>query len=203
MDIEKLQRIEKFLFEHKKKDTGAAFCAADITGVCIGLKPSAVINFTSTEMENTNCLEFRDLLENIGLKSVFYCRRLVSINKLIWVEMIFISKDLKMAIKLRDEFIALWITMDDFGLVTDRKTWAKVTKRIGKLLGYPGTATESFVRNELENRNGDDLLTIVGGKYGYFAHSKKYAGKEAKMYDEPMNKALKKYVPKTFEICRK
>lgn len=198
MDIEKLQQIEKFLFKHKKKEISAAFCMADIIGVYIGLKPSTAIDFTSVEMENADCSEFRDLLEKIGLKSVFYYHQLLSVNKLIWVEMICVSRDLPMAIKLRDKFIALWATMDDFGLVVNKKTWAKTTKQIGKLLGYPSTAIDSFVKNELENRSGDDALTVVGGKYRYFAHSKKYAEKEIKIYDEPISKALQRYAPKAF-----
>ena len=203
MNVETLKRIEKFLFKYKKKDLGAAFAMADIVGVLIGLKPSTVICFSSTEMEDANCIEFRELLKDMDLKTVFYHNQMITVHKLAWSEYVFISKEFEAAVNLRDNFVALWASMDDFGLVVDEESWTKATKQIGKLLGYPNTSIESFVKNETEKKDTEDSLTIVGGKYRYFAHSKKYAEEEAEMYDRPLNEALKKYSPVAYEVFNK
>ena len=203
MNIEILQKIEKFLFKYKEKGAGAAFAIADVVGVLIGLKPSAVICFSNTEMEKADCVELKELLEAMNLKAVFYHNQMVTVHELVWSEYVFISRELETAVSLHDNFAALWASMDDWGLVVDKKSWAKATKRIGKLLGYPKTSVESFVRNETEKKDIKDSLTIVGGKYRYFAHSKKYAEEEAEMYDKPLNEALKKYSPAAYEVLYK
>lgn len=203
MNTNDIAQIEDFLLKNKKKTIGAVFCMTDIIGVLINLKPAACIAFSSGEMEKTDCLEFKEILEKVRLKCVFYCHQALSVNKLEWYEKIFISKKLSTAVELRNVFIQMWASLDDFGQVIDQRTWVKTTKQIGKMLGYPNTAIESFIRNETEHRGDDDSLTVVGGGYKAFAHSKKHLDREVKLYDRPLDEAVKKYAPKIYELSKK
>ena len=200
IDEKEIAKLEDFFYRFKKKECGAMDCVADIMGVLIGLKKVAFVGFNYNEMENVDCLELRDLLEKLGLECVFSHRHFLTMGKMVWVEDISISRDIQLAVKIRDAFTALWKTMDDYGKILDKKAWAKATREVGLLLGYPDTAILSFIKNGLEDRDGDDSLTIIGGKYKHFAHSKKYLEKEVEIYDVPLNSALKKYVPKTYKL---
>ena len=202
MNTNDIAQIENFLIKNKKKTTGAVSCMTDIIGVLIDLKPATFMFFSSEEMEKTDCLEFKEMLEKVGLKCVFYCHQAL-IDGLEWSEKIFISKKFDTAIKLRNVFIQMWASSDDFGQVIDQKTWVKTTRQIGKMLGYPNTAIESFIKNKTEHRSGDDSLTVVGGRCKTFAHSKKHLDREIELYDKPLDEAVKKYAPKIYELSKK
>ena len=131
---------------------------------------------------------------------MFQHHQIASPDGLELFENIYISKKFDLAAKLRNVFIEMWSTMDDFGQVLDRKTWIRTSRQIGRMLGYPDTAIDGFIRDRIEYRTGDDSLTVIAGKYRTFAHSKKYLKKEIKAYDEPLEKAVKKYAPKTYAL---
>lgn len=202
MNINDIAQIEDFLIKNVEKTLGAASRMTDIIGALIDLKPAAVVGFSSSEMKKIDCLEFKEMLEKVGLKCVFYYRQMLSFNKLEWHEEIFISKDFNTAVKLRNAFIQMWASLDDFGQVIDQKTRVKATRQIGKTLGYPNTAIGSFIRNETEHRSGDDSLTVIGGRCKFFAHSKKHLEKELKSYDRPLDEAVKKYAPKSYKLSK-
>lgn len=202
MDINNITQIEDFLLKNKKKTIGAVFCMTDIIGVLTNLKPASFIDFSSEEMEKADCLKFKEMLEKVGLKSIFHCHQIISLNKLEWSEKIFISKKFDTAVRLRNNFVKMWDSLDDFGQVIDQKTWTKTTRQIGKILGYPNTAIDAFVKNETEHRNVNNSLTITNIKYKAYAHSKKHLDKEVEIYDKPLDEAVKKYAPKIYNLSK-
>ena len=54
MDTKDITKIEDFLLKNKKHDVGAALNMTDVIGVLIGLKPTALIGFSSEEMKRAD-----------------------------------------------------------------------------------------------------------------------------------------------------
>ena len=203
MNARNIAQIENFFLRNKEREPGAINCVTDIVGILIGLKPTALIDFSSEEMKKVSRSEIKAALEKVGLKCIFYSRKTVSANKLFLNEMIFVSKKFDSAVKLYNAFIKMWSSIDEIGQIIDKKTWIKTTRQIGKLLGYPNTAIDSFIKNEIRHKSGNDSLVIISDKYKNFAHSKKYAEKEVKLYNKPLDEAIKKYAPKIYELSNK
>ena len=105
-----------------------------------------------------------------------------------------------MAARLHNVFIKMWGSMDDFGQITDLKTWVKTTRQMGKMLGYPNTAIDSFIRNKTEHRDKNDSLTVISNQYRGFAHSNKHLDDEVRTYDKPLSEAVSRYAPKSYKI---
>ncbi len=200
MDIEKIKQFEEFLFTVKNKDIGVALCMADVIGVLIGVKPAACLNFGDKEMGRTKILDLKEKFEDLGLKCVFDCRYTMFPNRLRWYEDVYVSKDFSTAIKLKNSFTEVRESVDDIGQVIDKESWKRATRQTGKILGYPDVAVECFIRNWFENRDIDNSLTTTEKPYRFFAHSKEHAEEEAKIYDTPINIALKKYAPKSYSV---
>ena len=193
--------LEELIFQIKKKPANAARMMADIMGVLIGLKPAMMGTFDFDELYKFSYDHLATCLEKPGLKALFFKQSNLGTDKLEWIESIYISKDLKIAGQIHQEFEKLWQTMDDFGRVFALDEWKSTTIKIGKLLGYPQTAVEDFVdfsTNDEDVSYGERIRRVERNRY--YAHSAKYEEQEYQEYDYKLNQAIAEFAPRTTQV---
>ncbi|MBR2753977.1 hypothetical protein IKF28_02185 [Candidatus Saccharibacteria bacterium] len=197
MDNSRIIELENFLYKIKEKPAVAAEDVANIIGVLIDLKPAMIGDFEKNELKNIEFEEFEKLLKQIGLETVHFEHSCRFNGKEIVIIHFCISKKKKLAEQTHKTFIELWSTIDNNGGINNRRKWVIATKKVGKLLGYPKTAINSFVKdNDLENKDRIERMK----RNRYYAHSAKYEDREFRMYDQKLNKAISDFAPKTASL---
>ena len=200
MDKNKIIELEDFIFSVKEKPGVAARIMADIIGVLIGLKPAMIGDFSKNELKNMKVEKFEKIIAGLGLESVFFERHYYFNGKKKMIHEFCISKKVRLAEQTHVAFVELWSTMNDRGEILDQRKWAKVTKKIGRLLGYPRTAINDFTKdNAIENKDRIERMD----RNRYYVHSAKYEDREFKMYDQKLNKAISNLTPKTTNLLTK
>lgn len=200
LDKAAIINLEKLIFSVKDKPFTAAHIMADIIGVAIGVKPSMAGGFSINEISLLDYDKLAILLQKLGLKALFFSHTMIGSNGLDTDEGIYVSTALKMAAETHDAFERLWQTMDDFGQIYELEKWETITKKIGKLMGYPETAIEEFINtvdNEFEN---DQERMARMQRNRYYVHSAKHEEEEYQAYDLKINQAIAKYAPMTAKI---
>ena len=200
MDKNKIAKLENLVYRMKEKPAVAAEEVADIIGVLIDLKPAMIGDFSKSELKNIKIEEFEKLLDELGLERVFFESHYCFNGKQIMIKNFCISKKAKLAEQTHVAFVELWSTMDDNGEILDRRKWVKTTKKIGKLLGYPKTAINSFIKDD-DLKDKDRIERMRRNRY--YAHSAKYEDREFRMYDQKLNKAISDFAPKTTSLLIK
>ena len=200
MDKDKIIKIEDFIFQIKKKPLAAAGVMADIVGVLIDLKPAMIGGFEEDELKNFRFEDFDKLLDDLGLKKVYFENHYYVNGKKLTDRDFCISKKIRLAKQTHKAFVKLWSTMDNAGEILNHKKWVKTTRKIGKLLGYPKTAIKDFVK-ETDIDNDDRIERMKRNRY--YAHSAKYENDEFRSYDQILNRALADFAPKTTALLSK
>ncbi|MBR2708725.1 hypothetical protein IKE98_00070 [Candidatus Saccharibacteria bacterium] len=192
--------LEKYYFKVKIEPRIAAPDMADMIGVLIGLKPAMMGDFVEKEYEKLKISDFDRLLRNLGLKAVYFRHSFNYGDEMVSYEYFCISKKRRLAKRTKKAFEKLWSLLDENGETSYRKKWMKITKKIGKLLGYPKTAVLDFVRDtDVENEERRARME----RNRYYAHSAEHEEEEFKAYDLVLNKAISLYAPKTAEVLTK
>lgn len=194
MNKEVITDLENYIFEHKNNPYVAAGMMADYLGVMIGVKPSATNHFDATELINIDLIEFNELLGRAGLKAIFFKQDWIDMGKLTWLEDIYVSHDIKTALKLRQAFTKLYSSMDDIGQILDQESWEESSRGIGHLLGYPETAIDYFIT---EQNIDDEERKQLMRRYHFYVHSPKHHEQEYQSYDYKILQAIRDYAPKT------
>ena len=194
MDRNLISKLEDYIFGHKIRPDVAASMMADFIGVIIGIKPSAISHFEAEEFLNIDPEEMFEILDQVGLTALFFKQEHINAGKLVWIEDIYVSRDIKTAVELRQSFMKLRSTMDDMGQIFDKKAWEESSREIGHLLGYPSTAIECFiVEQDIDNEEKLQLRN----RYQFYIHSPEHHEQEYQAYDQKINQAISDYAPKT------
>ncbi|MBR3132097.1 hypothetical protein IKG33_01660 [Candidatus Saccharibacteria bacterium] len=197
MDKNVIIELEKYIFEHKTKPIIASHMMADIIGVIIGVKPATISSFNNEEFTDVNPDELIELLDQVGLRILFFKQIHVDRGEITYIEDIYISRDTKTAFRLHQAFEKLHSSMDDMGQILDQKLWEESSREIGHLLGYPETAVEYYiVEQDVDNEERQQLMK----RYQFYVHSPKNHEQEYQIYDQKIYQALRDYAPKTAEI---
>lgn len=197
MDRGKIIELENVIFEHHAKAKVAANAMADFMGVIIGVKPAAITYFEIEDFVNIDSEKIIELLDQIGLKALFFAYEYISMGQLKSIEEVYISRDTRTAIELREAFQKMRSSIDDFGQFSDEKKWEESSRRIGRLLGYPDTAIEYFItERDIDNPERQSLMA----KYRFYAHSPEHHEQEYRNYDRKIYQALQDYAPRTAKI---
>ena len=80
-----------------------------------------------------------------------------------------------------------------------------IHRKIGRLLGYPETATDWFlIRQEKIDLNeiDDDEIYKDLQNYFHFIHSRNNAEEEFEEYDQPIHEAMEKYTPLSAKLMK-
>lgn len=194
MNRDLLSKLEDYIFEHKIRPNVAASMMADFIGVMIGIKPAAIGNFEAEEFLNIDPEEIFGILDQVGLKALFFKQEYISAGKLVWIEDIYVSRNIKTATELRQSFMKLRSTMDDMGQIFDKKAWEESSREIGHLLGYPSTAIEYFIAEQ--DIDNEERLQLMN-RYQFYIHSPEHHEQEYQAYDQKIDQAIRDYAPKT------
>lgn len=197
MDKEKIIELENYIFAHHTKTGVAASATADIIGVLIGVKPSAISSFNIYKFTDIDPSEIIELFGALGLRVLFFPYEYTSMGRLVRIEEIYVAHDYETAAKLHKSFTKMRSSIDDFGQTFDKKTWGESSREIGYLLGYPDTAVEYFIaEQDIDNKERRDLMD----KYRFYIHSPEHHEHEYQIYDRKIYQALNDYAPRTAKI---
>lgn len=197
MDKAKVIELENFIFQSRSKVGTAASMISDFVGVMIGVKPVASEYFTAEEFSELDFEHLINLLNQVGLKPLFFKRDYVYMGKLTWIEDVYVSRDIKTILNLREYSEKLRHSMDDIGQIFNQALWEESSREIGKLLGYPDTAIDYFISNQ--DINDEERQKLVE-RNRFYVHSPEHEEQEYQAYDRKIYQALSDYAPKTAKL---
>ena len=201
------RELERFVYHHKPAGAASEMMAA-LVGVFVGLKPAGAVDFLSEQASATDLMKFREMVTRLGLKLVTDVEEVREGDTAIRYVMLYVAREIGVAQELAMAFAAMRESLDEGGGIKDLAEWARTTLEIGRLLGYPESAVEAFVRETEEwtetGVNGamgarERKYTTVGGANRYYAHSLEHEREEFEAYDRPLNQAIDEWAPFTAE----
>lgn len=186
-----LIKVQNYLLRNMARQTTAACDVADIVGVYFGVKPTAINDFSSMDLEKVDLDKFADLVRKLGLKISFE-RHMVDATI---SQMYFISKSDKKLCELQEDFHKLWDT------AYDAPEKPSLDAEIGLLLGYPETAVRYYTHRD-RSKALSEASAIRGARNRHFAHSQLHEDEEFRLYDAKIHRAMDKYTPRAAKILK-
>ena len=186
-----LIKIQNYLLRNMARKTTAACDIADIVGVYFGIKPTAINDFSSIDMEKVDLDKFATLVRKLGLQIIFE-RRMVDASI---SQMYFIGKNEKKVRELQDTFHQLWRT------AYDSPDKPALDAQIGGLLGYPESAVRYYTHRDRNKALGEANATR-GARNRHYAHSGAHEEEEFRLYDAKIHRAMDKYTPHAAKILK-
>ena len=198
-----LSEFDQFLVEKCARPVVAADRLSCIMGVLIDVKPSCMIDFTKFDTENMNLKDFEKYLKELGLVFHYEKTDLNTDFEPSFTHTYFISKNQETVDMLIDAEQELY---DHFSTDEPNSPIIKIIHRkIGRLLGYPETATDWFLirqeKMELKDMEDDDIYKDLQDFY-HFIHSRNNSEEEFEEYDKPIHEAMEKYTPLSAKLMR-
>ena len=201
MNIDLLRELEGVVlyFYQEKKMMGVAFLTG-VLGVLIDLKPAALLindRFDDDKLlDNQRILE---ILNKLGVDLV-----LEKLNKFSneEIEYLYLAKTARMSLELQKLHREFFNSVSESGEILDKKVWSEANYQIGKILGYPETATLEYIRMQIEGIEKDNNYRSRMERNYYYMHSARYENEEFEAYDLRLNLAVNEYLPVTAEIMQ-
>jgi len=186
-----LIRVQNYLLRNMARKTTAACDVADIVGVYFGIKPTAINDFSSIDMEKVDLDKFAALIRKLGLQIIFE-RHMVDASI---SQMYFIGKSEKKIRALQDSFHQLWQT------AYDSPDKPSLDAEIGLLLGYPESAVRYYTHRDRSKALGESNATR-GSRNRHYAHSDAHEDEEFRQYDAKIHRAMDKYTPRAAKVLK-
>lgn len=201
--INTLELLDRFLVNSCARPFVAADRLSCIVGVLIDVKPACVIDFTKFDVENMDLKVFESFLKSLHLEFFYEKTELNPEVEPTFTHTYFISKERKTARMLVDAEQELY---DHFSTDEPNAPIIKIIHRkIGRLLGYPETATDWFLvraeRIDLNEMDEDDIYKDLQ-KFYHFIHSRNNSDEEFEEYDKPIHEAMEKYTPLSAKLMK-
>ncbi len=198
-----LTELDKFLTENCARPVVAADRLTCIMGVLIDIKPSCVIDFTPYDTENMSLKTFEKYLKELDLEYIYEKTEFEANFEPAFTHTYYISKKKETAEMLFDAEHELY---DHFSTDEPNAPVIKIIHRkIGRLLGYPETATDWFLvraeKMDLDEIDKDEYMKDLQ-KYHHFIHSRTNDEEEFEEYDKPIHEAMEKYAPLSAKLLR-
>lgn len=182
---QKLHSLERYIYRKLGLCEGAAYLFSNIIGVIIDVKPAAQCDWPLSSADAKSMWLLKQKLEalklfvlfgeNEGDRKVFY-----------------VAKSQKRAATLR-------CTFDDLhncGATAENQT------EIGKLLGYPDTAIQYYIRLHPEKGISDNHRALIE-RNRFYAHSVSHENEEFTVYEQPIYSYLRRHCPRTANFYKK
>ena len=195
MNIDLLRELEGLVlyFYQKKKMMGVSFLTG-VLGVLINLKPAALL--INDRIEDNKLLDNKRILEILNKLGVDLVRE--RLNKF----SLYLAKTARMSLELQKWHREFFNSVSESGEVLDKKVWAEANYQIGKILGYPETATLEYIRMQIEGIEKDNNYRSRMERNYYYMHSARYENEEFEAYDHRLNLAVNEYLPVTAQIMQ-
>lgn len=201
MNIDLLRELEGLVlyFYQKKKMMGVSFLTG-VLGVLIDLKPAALL--INDRFNNSKLLDNKRILEILSKLGVVLVRERLNKFSNEEIEYLYLAKTARVCLELQKWHGEFFNSVSESGEVLDKKVWAEANYQIGKILGYPETATLEYIRMQIEGIEKDNNYRSRMERNYYYMHSARYENEEFEAYDLRLNLAVNEYLPVTAEIMQ-
>ena len=201
MNIDLLRELEGVVldFYEKKKMMGVSFLTG-VLGVLIDLKPAALL--INDKLNDSKLLDNKRIMEILNKLGVDLVRERLNKFSNEEIEYLYLAKTARMSLELQKWHREFFNSVSESGEVLDKKVWAEANYQIGKILGYPETATLEYIRMQIEGIEKDNNYRSRMERNYYYMHSARYEHKEFEAYDLRLNLAVNEYLPVTAEIMQ-
>lgn len=201
MDIDLLRELEGEVlnFYQKKKMMGVSFLTG-VLGVLIDLKPAALL--INDKLNESKLLDNKRILEILNKLGVDLVREKLNKFSNEEIEYLYLAKTARECLELQKWHREFFNSVSESGEVLDKKVWAEANYQIGKILGYPETATLEYIRMQIEGIEKDNNYRSRMERNYYYMHSARYENEEFEAYDLRLNLAVNEYLPVTAEIMQ-
>ena len=201
MNIDLLRELEGLVldFYQEKKMLGVSFLTG-VLGVLIDLKPAALL--INDRIEDNKLLDNKRILEILNKLGVNLVREKLNKFSNEEIEYLYLAKTARECLELQKWHREFFNSVSESGEVLDKKVWSEANYQIGKILGYPETATLEYIRMQIEDIEKDDNYRSRMERNYYYMHSERYENEEFEAYDLKLNLAVNEYLPVTAEIMQ-
>ena len=201
MNIDLLRELEGIVlyFYQKKKMMGVSFLTG-VLGVLIDLKPAALL--INDKINDSKLLDNKRILEILNKLGVDLVREKLNKFSNEEIEYLYLAKTARECLELQKWHREFFNSVSESGEVLDKKVWAEANYQIGKILGYPETATLEYIRMQIEGIEKDNNYRSRMERNYYYMHSARYENEEFEAYDLRLNLAVNEYLPVTAEIMQ-
>lgn len=201
MNIDLLRELEGVVldFYEKKKMMGVSFLTG-VLGVLIDLKPAALL--INDKLNDSKLLDNKRIMEILNKLGVDLVRERLNKFSNEEIEYLYLAKTARMSLELQKWHREFFNSVSESGEVLDKKVWAEANYQIGKILGYPETATSEYIRMQIENVKKDNNYRFRMERNYYYMHSARYENEEFEAYDHRLNLAVNEYLPVTAQIMQ-
>ena len=201
MNIDPLRELEGIVlyFYQEKKMMGVSFLTG-VLGVLIDLKPAALL--INDKINESKLLDNKRILEILNKLGVNLAREKLNKFSNEEIEYLYLAKTARVCLELQKWHREFFNSVSETGEILDKKVWSEANYQIGKMLGYPETATLEYIRMQIEGIEKDDNYRSRMARNYYYMHSMKYENEEFEAYDLRLNLAVNEYLPVTTEIMQ-
>lgn len=201
MNIDLLRELEGLVldFYQEKKMLGVSFLTG-VLGVLIDLKPAALL--INDRIEDNKLLDNKRILEILNKLGVNLVREKLNKFSNEEIEYLYLAKTARVCLELQKWHREFFNSMSETGEILDKKVWTEANYQIGKILGYPETATLEYIRMQIEGIEKDDNYRSRMERNYHYMHSARYENEEFEAYDLRLNLAVNEYLPVTAEIMQ-
>lgn len=201
MNIDLLRELEGVVlyFYQEKKMMGVSFLTG-VLGVLIDLKPAALL--INDKLNNSKLLDNKRILEILNKLGVDLVREKLNKFSNEEIEYLYLAKTARVCLELQKWHREFFNSVSESGEILDKKVWSEANYQIGKILGYPETATSEYIRMQIEDIEKDDNYRSRMERNYYYMHSERYENDEFEAYDLRLNLAVNKYLPVTAQIMQ-
>lgn len=201
MNIDLLRELEGEVldFYQKKKMMGVSFLTG-VLGVLIDLKPAALL--INDKLNDSKLLDNKRILEILNKLGVDLVREKLNKFSDEEIEYLYLAKTAQVCLELQKWHKRFFESVSETGKILDKKEWIEANYQIGKILGYPETATLEYIRMQIEGIEKDNNYRSRMERNYYYMHSARYENEEFEAYDLKLNLAVNEYLPVTAEIMQ-
>ena len=201
MNIDLLRELEGVVldFYEKKKMMGVSFLTG-VLGVLIDLKPAALL--INDKLNDSKLLDNKRIMEILNKLGVDLVRERLNKFSNEEIEYLYLAKTARMSLELQKWHREFFNSVSETGEILDKKEWIEANYQIGKILGYPETATSEYIRMQVENVKKDNNYRFRMERNYYYMHSARYENEEFEAYDHRLNLAVNEYLPVTAQIMQ-
>lgn len=199
MDLLRELEGEVLNFYQKKKMMGVSFLTG-VLGILIDLKPAALL--INDKLNDSKLLDNKRIFEILNKLGVVLVREKLNKFSNEEIEYLYLAKTARVCLELQEWHREFFNSISETGEILNKKVWAEANYQIGKILGYPETATLEYIRMQIEGIEKDNNYRSRMERNYYYMHSARYENEEFEAYDLRLNLAVNEYLPVTAEIMQ-
>ena len=171
-----------------------------VLGILIDLKSAALL--INDRFNNSKLLDNKRILEILSKLGVVLVRERLNKFSNEEIEYLYLAKTARECLELQKWHREFFNSVSETGEILDKKEWIEANYQIGKILGYPETATLEYIRMQIEGIEKDNNYRSRMERNYYYMHSARYENEEFEAYDLRLNLAVNEYLPVTAEIMQ-